>query len=206
MDYKLILSDIDEVLLDWGGHFETWYNKTYPLFGGPTPNGNLQDHHDIEEWLNCSIEVTRKLIEQFNQCKDHFPYIEAYPEAVKYVNKLSQEGYKFVAITACSTDSWTHDMRRQNLEKYFPGVFDTVHCSGLGKPKTEYLQRYKPTWWVDDKVKHAEEGGRLGHKSFLVTQHYNVGATLKYSKRVSGWKDIYECIIDENCYRLGWMA
>jgi hypothetical protein len=145
--------------LDWGGHFEAWYLKTAPTFGGPTPKGPLHAYHDIEEWLDCTYANTRKLIEQFNQCKDHFPKITPYDHAVEYVTRLKTEGFSFVAITACSKDYWTHDARRTNLEKYFPGVFDTIHCVGLGQPKTEFLERYKPTWWIDDKVKHAEDGG-----------------------------------------------
>jgi len=203
---KLILTDVDEVLLDWGGHFEAWYLKSHKWFGGPTPKGRMRDFHNIEEWLECEYSATRKLIEMFNQCKDHFPHITPYDHAVEYVNLLHKEGYAFVAITACTDDVWTHDARRTNLQKYFPGVFDTVHCVGLGQAKTRFLERYKPTWWVDDKVKHAEEGGRLGHKVFLMEQPYNIDAEIKYSKRVKTWKEIYECVSDENCYRLGWMA
>ena len=203
---KLILTDMDEVLLDWGGHFEAWYLKSYPLFDGNAPKGRMRDFDNIEDWLACDYKTTRKLIEMFNQCKDHFPVITPYAHAVEYVNRLHREGYAFVAITACAKDVWTHDARRTNLQTYFPGVFDTVHCVGLGQAKTEFLDRYKPTWWIDDKVKHAEVGGRLGHKAFLMEQPYNVTAELKYSKRVRDWKEIYDCIVDDNCYRLGWMA
>lgn len=202
----LILTDIDEVLLDWGTHFEDWYVRHCENFGGSKPQGRLRDYHDIEDWLGGDIERTRKLIEQFNQCKDHFPVITPYDHAVKYVNRLKKEGYDFVAITACEDDFWTHDARRTNLEKHFPGVFDTIHCVGLRSPKTRFLERYKPTWWIDDKVKHAEDGGRLGHKAFLMEQPYNVSAEIKYSKRVKNWEDIYNCIVDENCYQLGWIA
>lgn len=203
---KLILTDMDEVLLDWGGHFESWYMKTCPTFAGEPPKGRMRDAENIEDWLGCTYANTRKLIEQFNQCKDHFPHIRAYDHAVEYVNRLHREGYSFVAITACSTDTWTHDARRENLEKYFPGVFDTIHCVGLGASKVPFLSRYQPTWWIDDKVKHAEDGGRLGHKAFLMEQPYNVNARLEHSKRAKNWKDIYDCITDDSCYRLGWMA
>lgn len=203
---NLILTDVDEVLLDWGGHFADWYLKTYPSFRGPAPKGDLLDAHNIEEWLDCPYETTRKLIAQFNQCKDHFPYIRPYDHAVEYVPKLKREGYSFVAITACADDVWTHDARRENLETYFPGVFDTIHCVGLGASKGPILSRYRPTWWIDDKFRHAEQGGELGHKAFLMTQRYNEHETPVHSKRVKSWKDIYECILDETCYRPGWMA
>lgn len=203
---KLILTDIDEVLLDWGGHFEAWYRKVAPNFGSKAPTTPMRDAYNIEEWLNCDLATTRHLIMQFNYCKDHFPYITAYDHAVTYVNRMKREGWDFVAITACADDEWTHDARRENLERDFPGVFDTIHCVGLGAPKTKYLERYKPTWWVDDKVKHAEEGGRLGHKSFLMTQPYNVDHDPTHCKRVSNWHDIYKCVNDDSCYEYGWMA
>lgn len=206
MTLKLILTDVDEVVLNWDSAFENWYLKTCEHFGGAKPTRALRDCNNIEDWLGCPYESTRKLIEQFNQCKDHFPYITAYPEAVTYVNRLKREGWSFVAITACTDDAWTHDARRENLEKYFPGVFDTIHCVGLGQEKTKFLERYQPTWWIDDKPRHAEEGGRLGHKAFLMEQQYNVNFKCRLSKRVKGWREIYDCINTDDCYQLGWIA
>lgn len=203
---RLILTDIDEVVLNWDTAFEDWYMKSYPLFDGKAPEKTLRESKDIEDWLKCDYETTRTLIANFNQCKDHFPYLKPYDHALKYVNQLHKEGWSFVAITACAEDVWTHDARRENLERHFPGVFDTIHCVGLGKAKTKFLERYKPTWWVDDKPKHAEEGGRIGHKAFLMEQHYNVGFKTRYSKPAKDWKEIYDCINTENCYQLGWMA
>jgi FMN phosphatase YigB (HAD superfamily) len=206
MTHKIILTDVDEVVLNWDTAFEEWYIKTCESFGGTKPTTKLRDSENIEKWLNCSIDTTRKLIEQFNQCKDHFPYLLPYDHAVKWVNRLHREGWGFVAITACTNDTWTHDARRENLERHFPGVFDTIHLVGLGQPKTKFLERYKATWWVDDKPKHAEEGGRIGHKAFLMEQHYNKDFPCRLSKRVTSWEEIYNCINDSDCYRYGWMA
>lgn len=203
---SLILTDVDEVLLDWTTSFESWYRNSAPNFGGTVPTNNLKSAHDIEDWLSCDIQVTRKLISQFNLNRKYFRDIQAYPEAIRYVNLMHKDGYKFVAITACGTDKWTREFRAENLEKYFPGVFDTIHCVDVGQSKLDYLSRYQPSWWVDDKVSHAEDGGKIGHKAFLVEQPYNVGVALKYSKRVKNWQDIYDCIVDEDCYRPGWMA
>lgn len=208
MDNKLILTDLDDVALNWGKHFEEWYIKIAPQFQGKIPSKSLADAgiYNIEEWIGCDLATTRKLVDQFNQCKDHFPYLTPYADAEYYINRLHKEGYKFVAITACATDKWTYDARYENLNRYFPGVFDTIHLVGLSKPKTEILSRYKPTWWVDDKTRHAEDGGQLGHKAFCMSHKYNQNDVLKYSKRVKNWQEIYNCIVDENCYRLGWMA
>lgn len=205
---KLILTDVDDVVLNWGMHFEQWYIKIAKQFNGFIPNQKLSDAgiYNIEEWLNCSLDNTRKLVEQFNQCKDHFPFLTPYKDAETYIKRLHAEGYSFVAVTACSRDDWTYDARRENLNRYFPGIFDTIHCVGLSQSKVSILDRYKPTWWIDDKTRHAEDGGRLGHKAFCMNHSYNSKDELKYSKRVNDWADIYNCIIDENCYRLGWMA
>ena len=204
---KIILTDVDEVLLKWGYHFEQWYRNTCGNFGRTEPASELKNAENVEEWLNCDLETTRKLVKQFNQCKDNFPFLTPYDDALEYVNKLHKDyGYTFVAITACDTDRWTHDVRFNNLEKYFPGVFDTVHCTGLSSSKVDYLQRYHPTYWVEDKTRHAEDGGNLGHQSFLITRTYNEKDELTISKRVKSWKEIFNCITNNDCYHYGWMA
>ena len=56
---KLILTDMDEVLLDWGGHFEEWYLKTAPTFAGAPPKGKLRDDLNVQK--NAVLEIASGL-------------------------------------------------------------------------------------------------------------------------------------------------
>lgn len=201
---KLILTDVDEVLLEWGPAFERWVVGTNRF----NINGevHLRDAYNIEEWLGIPHSTTRALIAEFNSLPEQFSNLQPYADATRWVPELKRKGYDFVAITACADDSWTHDTRRANLEQHFPAIFDTIHCVGLGKSKVKFLERYKPTWWVDDKPSHCEDGTKLGHKSFMITRSYNVNDNRVGVKRVAGWDDIYRCIVDDGCDYPGWYA
>lgn len=201
---KLILTDVDEVLLEWGPAFEKWVVGT-ERFDVQTDVA-LRDAYNIEDWLGIPHSTTRELIAEFNLLPDHFTHLTPYADALVYVPQLKQLGYDFVAISACAADDDTQRMRRANLHAHFPDVFDTIHCVGLGASKMRILERYRPTWWVDDKPSHCEDGALLGHKSFMITRSYNTRVNPKGVRRVASWQEIYSCIVDDNCNHPGWYA
>lgn len=201
---KLILTDVDEVLLEWGPAFERWVVST-GRFKIPE-NVALRDVYNIEAWLGIPLETTRKLIAEFNLLPEEFSDLKPYKDALHWVPMLKRMGYDFVAITACAADPWTRETRRANLERYFPGVFGTIHCVGLGASKYNTLERYRGTWWVDDKPSHCADGAKLGHKSFMITRSYNLNDDRDGVKRVNGWGEIFNCITDDGCGYPGWMA
>jgi len=193
MKSKVILTDCDEVLFDWAGPFETWVRANYPQHCEAP--GLLKDYWDVERWLSCPYEESRELIRIFNSNPDYWPFFKPLPRVVDNVQKLHSEGYHFVAITACDTDQATYNGRWQNLNEVFGvGVFDTLHCVGLAESKKEHLARYVPTYWVEDKMKHASAGVDVGHTSFLINYKHNEMHEDPRVQRVDSWDDIYERI------------
>lgn len=192
---KVILTDCDEVLFDWASPFEAWVRETYPQHCDAP--GCLQDYWHVEAWLSCSYEESRGLIRQFNGDATKWPYFKPLPGVVENVLALHDQGYKFVAITACDTDDQTWHGRWQNLNEVFgKGVFDTLHCVGLAESKRAHLARYAPTYWVEDKTRHAIDGAEVGHKSFLINYKHNErdGQNIPGVTRVRDWNDIREHI------------
>jgi len=190
---KVILTDCDEVLFDWAGPFEEWVRKTYPEFRNAV--GCLQDHWHVEQWLGCDLALSRELIYQFNGNEEIWPFFEPLPNVVPIIEQLHGEGWKFVAITACDTDLATYRGRWNNLRSAFgEGVFDTLHCVGLASSKADILKRYAPTYWVEDKMKHASAGADAGHTSFLINYKHNEKYDDDRIIRVTDWRDIYNHI------------
>lgn len=199
MTSKVILTDCDEVLFDWANPFEQWVRETYPQHCSAP--GRLQDYWDVERWLSCPYSESRELIRAFNSDQTRWPFFKALPGVVENVHKLHSEGYKFVAITACAEDQQTHEGRWRNLNDVFGyGVFDTLHCVGLAQSKQEYLARYNPTYWVEDKTRHAVDGAEVGHKSFLINYKHNErdGQNIPGVTRVNDWHEIYQRIKLDN--------
>lgn len=190
---KLILTDCDEVLFDWATPFEAWVRETYPQYRDA--QGCLQDHWHVEAWLGNTIEESREMIRIFNGTPKYWNSLKPLPGVLNAVNQLHSEGYQFVAITACATDRQTYEGRWKNLNDVFGfGVFDTLHCVGLAESKAGHLARYQPTYWVEDKMKHASAGADVGHKSFLINYKHNELHHDARVTRVTDWGDIYEHI------------
>jgi 5'(3')-deoxyribonucleotidase len=188
---KVILTDVDEVLFDWASPFEDWVRSNYPSHDPATA---LRDHWHVEAWLNCELSHSRELIREFNSDELIWPYFEPLPKTEDYVEKLHNEGWKFVAITACDVDEATFVGRMENLRSCFGMAFDTLHCVGLAASKADILSRYRPTYWVEDKFKHAVSGADLGHTSFLVNYKHNERDHDDRLIRVTDWEDIYNHI------------
>lgn len=191
---KVILTDCDEVLFDWATPFEAWVRETYPQYRDAV--GCLQDHWHVEAWLGNTLEESREMIRIFNGDPQYWTSFKPLPGVVENVNKFRDAGYSFVAITACARDEQTYEGRWKNLNDVFGhGVFDTLHCVGLAESKRDHLARYMPTFWVEDKMKHASAGADCGHESFLINYKHNERDVDDRVTRVNDWNDIYREIL-----------
>lgn len=188
---KVILTDVDEVIFNWQKSFEKWILRE----GRYQPTEPLGNYWNVEQWLNISDDEGTELIQEFNHMEEFWPDFEPLPRVQENVEILHKEGFKFVAITACATDDWTHSKRWENLQKCFGQAFDTLHCVGLWQSKRSTLARYRSAYWVDDKFNHALDGALEGHKSYLMSYPWNVDSHDERLIRVSSWDDITKDIL-----------
>lgn len=191
---KVILTDVDDALLNWSDPFQEWVIKNTDF----QPTSYLQDCQNIEAWLGCTYEQTRDMIAQFNTDPNIWPNFEPLPHTQEVVRRLhEEEGYKFVAITACATDDWTYEHRKNNLRRVYGGAFDTLHCVGLSQKKTAYLTRYRPSYWIEDKWSHAVDGADVGHVPFLMEYGHSRGHSDNRIRKVQNWLEIEEHIYND---------
>jgi 5'(3')-deoxyribonucleotidase len=182
---RLILTDVDEVVLHWTDAFTDWLKTYKNIF--PTKYRN--DHY-ISKWLEIHPDDACELVVEFNSSK-HFGVLEPYDCASIYLPKLHAEGFKIVAITSCSSHNFVADMRKMNLRKYFGDIFETVHCLDFTGDKGEVLATYPKAFWVEDSDHWAVVGADIGHTTFLVDHLHNKHLNDKRITRVSNWYEIY---------------
>lgn len=120
---KIILTDVDEVLLDFtAGYHEFMINSDfhYPF----SEKQEWRAYHD----LGWSEEEKVKIMMDFAH-SDYFKSIPAKECALSVIEDLKSDGWRFVAITSCLTGSedqcyqTTHTNRMDNLERFFGNVF-----------------------------------------------------------------------------------
>jgi FMN phosphatase YigB (HAD superfamily) len=190
---KIILSDCDEVILNFVDPFETWIKDVKGL----KPEKSLREVYKPEIWLGITREEGWDLLLEYSINYESFGDLPPYFDALEYINKLNEYGYRLDVITACSDHPIVVEKRWKNLKKYFGNAVRGLHCVGVGQPKLETLKKYPENLiWVEDSHKHARAGIEAKHKSILINRTHNLEEEAHEGViRVDSWKEIFEIIM-----------
>lgn len=191
---KVILTDVDGVLLDWEYAFTQWMDKHgYKVQPGAESEYNMNIRYGMEK------SEKDRIVRMFNESA----WIRKLPplrDAVKYVRKLHEDhGYVFRVISSLSNDYYAQHLRTKNLiEMFGPSVFESFTYLDTGADKDEALAPYTGSmcWWIEDKPENANLGDNLMLESVLVNHHHNQNSQVNpLVTRVNNWKEIYELIV-----------
>jgi FMN phosphatase YigB (HAD superfamily) len=186
MKEKVILTDVDGVLLDWEYAFGQWMHRHgYPVRTTGDYRMNIKYGLDRPD--------ATKLIRMFNESA----WIRKLPplrDAIKYVKKLhTDHGYVFHAITSLSDDQYAQHLRTKNLREMFGDtVFEKYLYLDTGANKDHVLELYKDTgcWWIEDKPQNADSGVAVGLNSVLMLHDHNADYNGQ-ATTVNTWQEIY---------------
>ena len=157
--------------------------------------------NDVEYSMAKSYEMEKpemkKLIRHFNESAT-MCCLPPLRDAVKYVRKIHEElGYVFHCVTSMTLDRYANKLREQNLSNLFgETAFEKVHCLDTGADKDDALLPYLDSGclWVEDKIKNAELGDRLGMSAVLMKHDHQNDYTNDAIPAVESWKEIYEML------------
>jgi FMN phosphatase YigB (HAD superfamily) len=190
---KVILTDVDGVLLDWLFAFTQWMDKH-----GYTVVKGGENEYDVTKRYGLDKVEKERLVRMFNESA----WIRKLPplrDAIKYVKKLHEDhGYVFRVISSLSNDYYAQHLRTKNLiEMFGPSVFESFVYLDTGADKDEALEQYRDSgcFWIEDKPENAILGQKLGLKSILVAHDFNNVKEAQWLPRVATWKEIHEIIV-----------
>ena len=187
---KVILTDVDGVLLNWGYAFDIWMHQH--------GHEKTKDVYTVSDAYGITREAGKRLTRQFNESAA-IGFLPPLRDAIHYVRKLHEEhGYVFHAITSLSLDPHAGELRTQNLKKLFgETAFARYVYLDTGADKDEALKKYKDTGylWVEDKVENAIHGQEVGLRPLVMEHGYNMDDDR--CRRVLNWKEVYEIVTGE---------
>lgn len=196
MKNKVILVDIDGVALDWEYPFSVYMEEH-----GFSKIPGHEFNYDIGERYDISKKQATKLIKIFNESAA-IGFLPPLRDSMHYVKKLHQEyGYVFHAITSLSTNPNAVKLREMNLRKLFgKTAFEKITCLETGADKDQALSIYKNTgcYWVEDKIKNAEDGAALGLNALLMEHGHNLNYYNEKITMVKNWKEIFQIITKQS--------
>lgn len=193
-----ILTDIDGVLLTWQSKFEEFIKEE----GAVVKIGNfkmddsymIKDCFALQSGEKLTDEQALRLVKAYNN-SEYFEDLDPIHDAKLFLPTFM--GFEIIAISACGVGSLIKQHRERNLAKHFDNIKEVLTV-GVSKSKKVHLEKFTPSFYVEDSLEQAILGDSLGHKTFLITKPKNAGSLGNSNvMRVSGWKQIYEHIMTE---------
>ena len=193
---KIILTDIDGVILDWEEGFSVWMEHQ-----GFTKVEGYQYMYSIGDRYGIDLKQGSRLVKQFNESAA-IGFLPPLRDAQYFVKKLhEQHGFKFLAITSLSLDPYAKQLRTRNLKKLMGDAFIDVICLDTGADKTEILieygKKYPGNYWIEDKPDNLQDGIDAGLKGILVEHGHNMDFTGN-ANVVKNWEEIYNLLTDNS--------
>ena len=153
---RIILTDVDGVLLEWEKHFTEWmlhrsyYNdnneRVYPYKLLP----NKENTYEMAERFGLTIPQIRKEIREFNKSAWMATQCPM-PDSQTWVKLLAAEGWTFIPITSQTSDIPAQTVRKKRLGELFGDhIFANYHILDTGADKDSALAEFHNTglYWV----------------------------------------------------------
>ena len=187
---RIILTDVDGVLLEWEDHFSKWMaTKGFPQLE------NTEHEYDMSIRYGIHKDLSRELIREFNKSA-WMSTQQPMPDAQTWIKLLHAEGWTFIPITSQTSDIPAQELRKRRLAELFGDtVFTNFFILETGDHKDAALAEFHGTglWWVEDKPENADLGYRLGLQSILMEHGHNMNHECPYPV-VKNWREIYAII------------
>ena len=200
---KIILTDVDGVLLEWENHFTKWMlqrtlfdekgSRVYPY----RLLEDKENTYEMAERFGVTKLEIRKEIREFNKSA-WMGTQSPMPDSQTWIKLLHAEGWTFIPITSQTSDKPAQELRKRRLEELFgKQVFSNYHILGTGADKDSALAEFHNTglYWVEDKPKNALAGLNYGLRVILIDHPYNRDFNHPNITRVNNWKQIHEMLV-----------
>ena len=199
---RIILTDVDGVLLEWEHHFTKWMLQR-TLFDDKGARyhpyrllPNKENTYEMAERFGLTKSQIRREIREFNRSAwmgTQRPMLESQT----WVKLLAAEGWTFIPITSQTSDIPAQQLRKKRLGELFgEHIFTNYHILGTGADKDSALAEFHNTglYWVEDKPNNAVAGLKYGLKPILIDHPYNQDFDHPDVIRVSNWKEIHQIL------------
>ena len=188
---RIILTDVDGVLLEWESHFTKWMVSC-----GYELKENFKSEYDMQKrFADHNVDIKIK-IREFNKSA-WMGTQPPMPESQTWVKLLHAEGWTFIPISSQTSDIPAQELRKRRLEELFgEDIFYNFHILETGSDKDSAFAEFHNTglWWIEDKWTNALAGLKFGLNVLLYDRPYNQDFNHPEITRVNNWQDIHKIV------------
>ena len=198
---RIILTDVDGVLLEWENHFTKWM-----ITRGHKLKENYKSEYDMgkrfifySNVFNEDPDYIKLAIREFNKSA-WMATQPPMPESQTWVKLLHAEGWTFIPISSQTSDIPAQELRKRRLEELFgENAFYNFHILETGSDKDDVLAEFHGTglYFIEDKWTNALAGLKYGLKVLFINHPYNQKYKHPDITRVNNWKQIHEIVSND---------
>ena len=183
---KIILTDVDGVLVDWESGFTNWFGSKGHFIQRDEPKMT----YNLAKRYGITMSHLMENVREFNESAE-LSNLQPHRDAVEYIAKINKAGYRFIAITSMSELESSCRRRAQQLENMFGDVFDEYIFLDTGADKNEVLNEFKDSghWWIEDKPENAQAGLDVGLQSIIMEHGFNMHSDV--APLIKNWEHFY---------------
>ena len=188
---RIILTDVDGVLLEWENHFTKWM-----ISRGAKLKNEFKAEYDMQRRFVDATEDIKLAIREFNKSA-WMGTQPPMPESQTWIKLLHAEGWTFIPISSQTSDIPAQELRKRRLEELFGEyAFYNFHILETGQDKDDILAEFHGTglWWIEDKWTNALAGLKYGLKPLFINHPYNQEYSHPDITRVNNWQDIHKIV------------
>lgn len=164
---KILITDIDEVLLDWSDSFDKFLREEYQ-YDGCHLRDNPKRLWDVVGVHESDIGG----VMAGHNDSPAFAYLD-YKKDSAILKDNYKKFDKIIAVTSCGSEASIQEKRIKNLKEKFGDIFDDIEFLDFLNPKHEALQRIKDTfsndkiYMIDDSVKDVAHARKIGIDAYV---------------------------------------
>lgn len=194
-----IAVDLDDVLAVTVPAFVEFSNKRW--------NMNIRVEKYNENWIDTWGVVGEELVRRTEIIKNEFWHTVKHSDEALPVLKQLADKYKLVIATSRRREVNQHT--KDWINKYFEGIFEEIHHSGIFdvdkrninlykeasvKTKAELLKELGADYIIDDHPKHCIGANSIGVKAILFGDYpwYDYNSIPKDIVHVKDWREVGE--------------
>jgi len=199
---KVIVVDIDDVLLEFTKSLNNFYNKRYET------NFSFEDYcvyNFSKIWNVSETEATKRVFDFFDS--EDFRKIEPLEGSTDAIKELFNQSY--FLINATSRHAMLREKTKESIEKYFQGMFSKLHTNKyFTKPGLFLLDKSKichendASFIVEDNLETAIRCAEKGIEVILFDKPWNQSfkeenKIKRVGKNKNHWKEALEYILNQ---------
>ena len=164
---KILITDIDEVLLAWSKSFDKFIRENYEYTGIYIAESGQR----LWELIDVPKEIIGEVMSE-HTCLPSFGHLDYHNDA-EVLNHNKDTFDKIIAITSCGNESHIMEARNNNIAEKFPDTIDEIIYLDYLEEKIQTIEKLisenpeAEFYMIDDSVLDIEKAIELGVKGYV---------------------------------------